>query len=283
MAGDDVAEFRAVLATARRGRRPDHHHRRGQRRGLRGGQGRLGATRVEFVKVAMQPGMPQGAGRSGSRRVTPIVTLPGNPVSALVSFEVFLRARAARGDGPARGPHRAATCRGADRNADLAAPASGSSAAACCDAAATRSPAMARPRRITCAGSRRRTVCWRSARTSPNWTPDRRCRVWDLRQSRATVESRPDGQTPRDPQQTPQIPTSPVWSSWFVPPFPRFTRPACRSSAARWRVAALGGRNRWVRAAGLAAAGRLRRVLPAPIRGRRRAGPAWWSRRPTDR
>lgn len=43
---------------------------------------------VEFVKVAMQPGMPQGAGRVGP---TPIITLPGNPVSALVSFEVFLR------------------------------------------------------------------------------------------------------------------------------------------------------------------------------------------------
>jgi molybdopterin molybdotransferase len=43
---------------------------------------------VEFVKVAMQPGMPQGAGRVGG---VPIVTLPGNPVSALVSFEVFIR------------------------------------------------------------------------------------------------------------------------------------------------------------------------------------------------
>ncbi|MEO6880860.1 MAG: gephyrin-like molybdotransferase Glp [Mycobacteriaceae bacterium] len=43
---------------------------------------------VEFVKVAMQPGMPQGAGRV---RGVPVVTLPGNPVSALVSFEVFLR------------------------------------------------------------------------------------------------------------------------------------------------------------------------------------------------
>jgi molybdopterin molybdotransferase len=51
---------------------------------------------VEFVKVAMQPGMPQGA---GSVAGTPIVTLPGNPVSALVSFEVFIRAplRAAMG------------------------------------------------------------------------------------------------------------------------------------------------------------------------------------------
>lgn len=43
---------------------------------------------VEFVKVAMQPGMPQGSGRVGS---TPIVTLPGNPVSSYVSFEVFVR------------------------------------------------------------------------------------------------------------------------------------------------------------------------------------------------
>ncbi|MGH3563438.1 MAG: molybdopterin-binding protein, partial [Mycobacterium sp.] len=43
---------------------------------------------VEFVKVAMQPGMPQGVGRVAG---TPIVTLPGNPVSALVSFEVFIR------------------------------------------------------------------------------------------------------------------------------------------------------------------------------------------------
>jgi molybdopterin molybdotransferase len=51
---------------------------------------------VEFVKVAMQPGMPQGTGHVSG---TPIVTLPGNPVSALVSFEVFLRAplRAAMG------------------------------------------------------------------------------------------------------------------------------------------------------------------------------------------
>jgi molybdopterin molybdotransferase len=43
---------------------------------------------VEFVKVAMQPGMPQGSGVVDG---TPIITLPGNPVSALVSFEVFLR------------------------------------------------------------------------------------------------------------------------------------------------------------------------------------------------
>jgi molybdopterin molybdotransferase len=50
--------------------------------------GRAGDQGVEFVEVAMQPGMPQGAGRVAG---TPIVTLPGNPVSALVSFEVFIR------------------------------------------------------------------------------------------------------------------------------------------------------------------------------------------------
>lgn len=57
----------------------------------------LGAGKeVEFVKVAMQPGMPQGAGTVSG---TSIITLPGNPVSALVSFEVFIRAplRAAMG------------------------------------------------------------------------------------------------------------------------------------------------------------------------------------------
>ena len=48
---------------------------------------------VEFVKVAMQPGMPQGSGRytTAAGRAVPIVTLPGNPVSAQVSFEVFVR------------------------------------------------------------------------------------------------------------------------------------------------------------------------------------------------
>jgi molybdopterin molybdotransferase len=44
---------------------------------------------VEFVQVAMQPGKPQGFGHVGNR--VPIFCLPGNPVSALVSFEVFVR------------------------------------------------------------------------------------------------------------------------------------------------------------------------------------------------
>ncbi len=57
---------------------------------------------VSFGKVAMQPGGPQGWGRVGA---TPVVTLPGNPVSAFVSFEVFVRPalRAAMGlSSPAR-------------------------------------------------------------------------------------------------------------------------------------------------------------------------------------
>ena len=45
---------------------------------------------VRFDKVAMQPGMPQGFGTIGDD-ATPIFTLPGNPVSALVSFEIFVR------------------------------------------------------------------------------------------------------------------------------------------------------------------------------------------------
>jgi molybdopterin molybdotransferase len=45
---------------------------------------------VRFEKVAMQPGMPQGFGVLGPRAV-PVFTLPGNPVSSLVSFEVFVR------------------------------------------------------------------------------------------------------------------------------------------------------------------------------------------------
>lgn len=49
---------------------------------------RLGS--VEFTRVAMHPGMPQGHGRLGPDQV-PIFTLPGNPVSAYVSFEVFVR------------------------------------------------------------------------------------------------------------------------------------------------------------------------------------------------
>jgi molybdopterin molybdotransferase len=43
---------------------------------------------VTTAKVAMKPGMPQIRGRIGT---TPVIGLPGNPVSAFVSFEVFVR------------------------------------------------------------------------------------------------------------------------------------------------------------------------------------------------
>ncbi|HYZ38144.1 MAG TPA: gephyrin-like molybdotransferase Glp [Pseudonocardiaceae bacterium] len=43
---------------------------------------------VEFGKVAMNPGAPQGVGRY---RGVPVTAMPGNPVSASVSFEIFVR------------------------------------------------------------------------------------------------------------------------------------------------------------------------------------------------
>ncbi len=43
---------------------------------------------VEFFRVAMQPGMPQGFGHIEGK---PYFGLPGNPVSVFVSFEVFVR------------------------------------------------------------------------------------------------------------------------------------------------------------------------------------------------
>ncbi|WP_425953693.1 gephyrin-like molybdotransferase Glp [Xylanimonas sp. McL0601] len=68
-----------------------------------------------FGSVAVQPGGPQGCGtvRVGSgtqERRVPLVAFPGNPVSALVSFELFLRPvlAAAAGAVPARRPVRRA-------------------------------------------------------------------------------------------------------------------------------------------------------------------------------
>ncbi|MGF2950029.1 molybdopterin molybdotransferase MoeA [Microbacterium alcoholitolerans] len=44
---------------------------------------------MEFAKVAMQPGKPQGFGATDDGML--LFGLPGNPVSAAVSFEVFVR------------------------------------------------------------------------------------------------------------------------------------------------------------------------------------------------
>ncbi len=67
---------------------------------------RLGT--VEFCGVAMNPGKPQGFGFVGveAGAPTPIFTLPGNPVSSFVSFEVFVRPaiRRLRGLTPERRP-----------------------------------------------------------------------------------------------------------------------------------------------------------------------------------
>ena len=43
---------------------------------------------VDFVSVVVRPGKPQGCGVFHG---TPIVCLPGNPVSALISYELFVR------------------------------------------------------------------------------------------------------------------------------------------------------------------------------------------------
>jgi molybdopterin molybdotransferase len=86
--GDDVAALRAVLAEVAAGADLV----------LTSGGVSVGdydvvkaalAPQVEFVEVAMQPGKPQGAGRLPDG--TPVLCLPGNPVSAFVCFEVVAR------------------------------------------------------------------------------------------------------------------------------------------------------------------------------------------------
>ena len=73
---------------------------------------RLGT--VAFETVAMQPGKPQGFGTIGPDS-TPIITLPGNPVSSYVSFEVFVRPviRRMLGVEPLHRPVVRAVCEGA--------------------------------------------------------------------------------------------------------------------------------------------------------------------------
>ena len=62
-----------------------------------------GHAEVAFRKVAMQPGMPQGFGVVGRSR-TPLFTLPGNPVSAFVSFQLFVQPAMAARQGRALAP-----------------------------------------------------------------------------------------------------------------------------------------------------------------------------------
>ncbi|MFD4921622.1 gephyrin-like molybdotransferase Glp [Streptomyces goshikiensis] len=66
--------------------------------GVSGGSGGSGGSGeedvqgggVDFRKLAMQPGKPQGFGSIGPDH-TPLLALPGNPVSSYVSFELFVR------------------------------------------------------------------------------------------------------------------------------------------------------------------------------------------------
>jgi molybdopterin molybdotransferase len=48
------------------------------------------AAGIDFRKLAMQPGKPQGFGLVGPDHI-PLLALPGNPVSSYVSFELFVR------------------------------------------------------------------------------------------------------------------------------------------------------------------------------------------------
>jgi molybdopterin molybdotransferase len=60
----------------------------------------LGPLGVRFGSVALQPGGPQGLGAiTVAGAPTPVLCFPGNPVSSLVSFELFLRPLL-RGDRP---------------------------------------------------------------------------------------------------------------------------------------------------------------------------------------
>ena len=56
------------------------------------------AIRLRFARVAMQPGKPQGHGtvRADDGREVPLIALPGNPVSVLVSFRTIVAPALAR-------------------------------------------------------------------------------------------------------------------------------------------------------------------------------------------
>ena len=75
------------------------------------GQRQTSPVELSFATIAMQPGKPQGHGtvRADDGRLVPLIALPGNPVSALVSFRTIVAPALARlmGHGdrpPASGP-----------------------------------------------------------------------------------------------------------------------------------------------------------------------------------
>ena len=71
---------------------------------------------LSFWRVKMRPGSPVSFGwLTEGRRRQPVFGLPGNPSSAFVTFEVFMRPFLRRLAGHARTQRRVVTCRSADR------------------------------------------------------------------------------------------------------------------------------------------------------------------------
>ncbi|BDZ49579.1 putative molybdopterin biosynthesis protein MoeA [Frondihabitans sucicola] len=130
----------------------------------------FGPRGVTFGAVAMQPGGPQGWGSLAVDDASvPVVCFPGNPVSALISFEAFLRApllragvgrclgASRRRSWPREPTHRPASTRsGAGASTRPAAPASSAGRARTC-CTRTRWPRTSSTSRSESAGSKRAT------------------------------------------------------------------------------------------------------------------------------
>ena len=125
-----------------------------------------GLGTVEFAKVAMQPGGPQGAGTVDG---VPVVTLPGNPVSVVRLLRGVRPARAAPRARP-RLPRPAARARPADRRR-CAPPPGGASSCAAATTAATVSQVGGPGSHLVAAPGRGPTAWSSSPRTSPNCPP----------------------------------------------------------------------------------------------------------------
>ena len=189
----------------------------------------------------MQPGMPQGSGG--------LATAPRSSRCRATRSARWCRSRCSSGHRCARRwgcRTRAPAADGrADRDAHLATrqapvPTRGARRRD------GRSPATARRHRITCAGSRRPTVCWRSPRTSPNAMRERRYRCGTCLHRMTRWPDAPARPRPN--------PTTRDSLSWSARPFPRCTRPGLPFVAGSLGVAAVGRRHRWLRTAGLVAA-----------------------------
>ena len=119
---------------------------------------------VDFYKVAMQPGMPQGFGQIEGK---PYFGLPGNPVSVFVSFEVFVRPAILKMMGRTQlfRPEVTATLDGGRRRAREAS----CSSRACAWSAATTAGSRRPPALAARTSSRRscRRTAWRWCRSGP--------------------------------------------------------------------------------------------------------------------